>query len=187
MDRIKCSTCGVESFHDSSTVLHCNACFKHRNAAMATLQADLEETTLRRSETVAMCEQLWVELERVRDEKQRIWNKLDAAKHAGALVQDLLDASRQQLAAREGQLETVTKERDSFKAVLEGAEYQHLDVMAKNTIEQSMLLGKEAARRVRQIVIERDFLKDVAGATREHQRKEIEELKWSEDESLPPL
>ena len=68
------------------------------------LQDELEETKLRRSETVAMCDQLWVELESVRGEKQQIWNKLDAAKHAGALVQDLLDASRQQLAAREGQV-----------------------------------------------------------------------------------
>jgi hypothetical protein len=47
---------------------------------------------------------------------------------------DMLEALRAALTA-------MTAERDSFRAVLEGAKYGDIDAIAKNTVEQSLMLG----------------------------------------------
>jgi hypothetical protein len=46
------------------------------------------------------------------------------------------------LAAKDAELARLTAERDSFRAVLEGAQYREIDTIATNTVEQSRALGE---------------------------------------------
>lgn len=61
--------------------------------------------------------------------------------------------------AQDGEVQRLRAERDSFRAVLVGAEYPDVETTAKNTVEQSLLLGKLVASRTRKIAAERDALR----------------------------
>lgn len=62
-------------------------------------------------------------------------------------------------AAQDGESERLRAERDSLRAVLVGAEYPDVETTAKNTAEQSLLLGKLVASSTRKIAAERDALR----------------------------
>lgn len=115
MSLIKCATCTVESVNDVTTVLHCNACFKFR-------QAELEGACVAIKALLHMAERAkptkligalaWVENdEYARKLAADVLNK-QPADHS-RLYEELTTLT-QQLAAREGQVKELKEALQSF-------------------------------------------------------------------------
>lgn len=82
------------------------------------------------------------------------------------------------------EIERLRAERDSFRSVLEGAGYQHIDDIARNSIEDSLKLGSMVADITMRLQKERDALQQLLNARDE----EIERLKQElADERLQSL
>ena len=82
------------------------------------------------------------------------------------------DTLAQQTAALQAEVERLTKERDSFRAVLQGAEYGNIDAIANQSAEVSFMLGSTVATETKRIIRERDAA-----------RAEIERLTKERDEA----
>lgn len=121
---------------------------------------------------------------------RRIKERADAA--------DMLEALAADLAAQKARADALERERDAFRAVLEGARYGDIDGIAKNTPDQSRALGEvvmqltlakearaEAAKaRVAKLVEALDSLLDAITAENEHRDRALTitgptaNLKW---------
>lgn len=81
------------------------------------------------------------------------------------LVGIAIDYADQKTAAARAEIERLTKERDSFRAVLEGAKYGNIGAIANQSAEVSFMLGSIVATKTKRLITERDeALAQVAAA-----------------------
>ncbi len=77
---------------------------------------------------------------------------------------------------QEKDLAAMTAERDAFKAVLTGAEYEHVEAIGALSVEQATHLGNVAASCAKEILVERNALNTAIEAGIWHRQEQIEQI-----------
>ncbi len=161
-------TCDCLTKHGHLYTPHSPKCWSDQ---LATLRAALDLVKQERDDAVDAREGSLLRIDGLKVDLATLQAELEAVQqkwHYAATCDSSLDMADQCIALQ-AELEGVKREREAYKAVLVGAKYNYIDRIPTFTLEESTYLGREASRRTKDIIIERnDLTQQLAEARFKH-------------------